>query len=200
MIQSVFNYVKEHIKDDYTIDNLREHLRMCGALKTFNEVYQDYGEDADKIICYLIYAYSFDSSFVTAGEDWLSVQKGIMELLGMDCDKFAEILSFKRQSIKDSILYLSHEVKDLRYHEIIILKESCKILDTIATTYPDSKSKGGAKNISDSVKASHENKQKILKLENEIRSQTKSSGRLKQAQELNLDRMSMEYLLKNLKS
>lgn len=199
MIQSIFSFVKDDIREDYSIPDLKDKLFRCGALKSFEEIYNDYQEDAEKIISYLIYAYSFDSSFVTAGEDFLTIQKGIMEMLGMDCDKFEEVLSFKRQSVKDGILYLSHEVKDYRYHEIIVLKESCKILDTIATTYPDSKSKGGAKNISDAVKASHENKQKILKLENEIRSQTKSSGRLRQVQELDINSMSMEKILKSIK-
>jgi hypothetical protein len=199
MIASLFGFVQNDIQEDYSIKNLKDYLFKAGALKVFEGIYTDYPEVPEKIITYLIYAYSIDSSFVVSGEDWSPQQKGIMELLKLDCEKYADVLSFKRQSIKDAILFLSHEVKDLRYHEIVVRREAGKILDTIATTLPDSKSKGGAKNIADAIKASHENKLMITQLENEIRQQTKSAGRLKEIQTLDIQNMSMESILKSIK-
>lgn len=198
MISSIFGFVKDDMREDYSIPDLRDKLFRCGALKSFQEVYNDYGEDADKIICYLILAYSIDSSFVTAGEDWLSTKKGIMELLGMDCEKFKQVLFFERQSVKEAIQYLSKEMRDWRYRQLIIWKESCQILDDIATTKPDSKNKSGAKNLGDANKFSYETKLKIADLETQIMQTTKSSGRLREVKEEGKKLESMESILRHL--
>lgn len=199
MIASLFSLIQDDIDDNYSIKNLKDSLHKCGAIGKFQSIYDEFGNDAEKVISYLIFAYSFDSTFVVAGEDWKSTKEGIMDLLKMDCVSFNEVLSLKKQCIKDAVLYLSKEVKDFRFHQLIVWKESASILDEIATTYPDLESKSTAKNIADAAKFSYELKQKATQLENEIRQTSKSTGRLKEAQTLSLDSMSMESILKSLK-
>lgn len=199
MITSLFSLVQDDIDENYRIKNLKEHLHKCGATGKFQSIFEEFGNDAEKVIAYLIFAYSFDSTFVTAGEDWKATKEGIMDLLKMSCIDFHEVLSLKKQSVKDAVLYLSKEVKDFRYHQLIVWKESASILDEIATTYPDLESKSTSKNIFDAAKFSYDLKQKATQLENEIRQTSKSTGRLKETQTLDLQNMSMESILKSLK-
>lgn len=199
MIQSLFSHIKGDITKDYRISNLRERLHETGALKKFDGVYGDYGENAELVITYLIFTYSFDSSFVVAGEDWLETKKGIMDLLNMDIEQFKDVLFFEKQSVKNAIIFLSKEVKNWKYYQILVWKESCQILDEIATQKPDVKNKSGAKNIGDANKFSHETRKKIEELELEIRQQSKHQDRLKEVSELNIASISMERLLKEIK-
>lgn len=199
MVSSLFNHIKNDITKDYRISNLRDRLHETGALKKFEGVFGDYGQDAERIITYLIFTYSFDSSFVVSGEDWLETKKGIMDLLNLDTEKFQDVLFFEKQSVKTAITYLSKEIKDYRYYQIIVWKESCQILDQIATTKPDSKNKAGAKNIFDGAKYSFDLKTKIGNLELEIRQTSKHQERLKEVSDLNISTISMERILKELR-
>lgn len=199
MIASLFSYVQDDIQEDYSILNLKNYLFKAGALQHFETIYEDYPQSAEKIIAYLIYAYSFDSTFVVSGEDWLETKRGIMELVKLDTAVFSEVLNMKKQSIKTAIIFLSKEVKDYRFHQLVIWKESAAILDEIATTYPDIEAKSTSKNISDAAKFSYELRLKSTALENEIKQQTKSSTRLKEVQTLNIENLSMEAILKSIK-
>lgn len=199
MISSLFNFLKSDIDKNYHIANLRERLHETGALKKFEGVFLDYGQDGERIATFLIFCYSFDSSFVVSGEDWLETKKGIMDLLNLDTEQFQDVLFFEKQSVKTAITYLSKEIKDYRYYQIIVWKESCQILDQIATTKPDSRNKAGAKNIYDAAKYSFDLKTKITAVEQEIRQTSKHQERLKEVSELNIQNISMERLLKEIK-
>lgn len=199
MISSLFNHIKGDITKDYRISNLRERLHETGALKKFEGVYQDYGEVAEKVIAYLIFTYSADSTFVISGEDWKTTKEGIMELVGLNTEEFADVIAMEKQSIKSAVLFLSKEVRDWRYQQLIVWKESCQILDSIATTRPDVKNKSGAKNVGDANKFSFDTKRKIADLEQEIKQTSKHQERLKEVSELNIQNISMERLLKEIK-
>lgn len=199
MITSLFSLIREDITEKYQIDNLGVHLHNTGTTKYYTALATDYGDDAPKVAAYLIFTYSFDSTFVITGEDWLATKLSILEMVGLDVNDHASVLNFEKQSVKDFIIYLSNEVKDWRYNQTIIWKESCVILDQIATTMPDSKSKGGSKNIGDANKFSFETKRKIADLENEIKKTTKQPDRLKEVSDLNIENMSWERLLKEIR-
>lgn len=199
MIQSVFAHIKGDIDKNYRIANLRDRLHETGALKKFEGVFADYGENAERVIAYLIYAYSFDSTLVISGEDWKTTKEGIMELVGLSTEEFADVISIEKQSVKTAVLFLSKEVRDWKYQQLIVWKESCQILDAIATTRPDVKNKSGAKNVGDANKFSFDTKRKIAELEQEIRQTSKHQERLKEVSELNIQNISMERLLKEIK-
>lgn len=198
MITSLFSLIKPDIGKDYQIKNLKEHLFNIGATKKFEGIYADYGANAERVIAYLIFTYSFDSTLIIGGDDWLSTKKGIMELVKLDTEEFADVLNLKKESVKTAVLWLSKEVKDWRHEQLLTWKESCQILDQIATTKPDEKNKSGAKNIGDANKFSYETKRKIEALEKEILQTSKSQERLKEVGDLNLANISMERLLKEI--
>lgn len=198
MIPSLFSVIKEDITKDHRIANLKSHLQKIGALKKFNEIYEDYGQNAERVIAYLIFTYSFDSTFVVSDQDWKTVKEGIMELVGLDTEEFSDVISIQKQSVKTAILYLSKEVKDWRYYQTIVWKESCQILDEIATQKPDSKNKSGARNVFDAAKYSYDLKERVAKLEQEIKQTSRNQERLKEVSELNIENISMERLLKEM--
>lgn len=195
MIESIFKHIAPNIKDG-KIKDLKQLLKETGIYKSFEEIYADYGNDGDKVATYILLAYCTDSTFVVSGNEWSATKRGIMEIVGLDTEKYLDVISNSRQSLKDAIIAISSELKDWRYGQIIIWKESALMLDEIATSKPDVKSKTPSKNIRDAAIYSNELKEKAESLEKQLLQQTRSKERKSEVEEIGIANMSYELILK----
>ncbi len=195
MIESIFKHISPNIKDG-KISDIEQLLKETGLYDQFKELYVDYGNDGNKVATYILLAYCTDSTFVVSGNGWQETKESIFELTGLSIEKHADVLRFERQSVKDAITAISSELKDWRYGQIIIWKESATMLDIIATSQPDIKSKSPSKNIRDAAIYSNEPKGKAEALEKQLLQQTRSKARKEEVEEINISNMSYELLLK----
>lgn len=195
MIESIFKHIAPNIKDG-KIKDLKQLLKETGIYKSFEEIYTDYGNDGDKVATYILLTYCTDSTYVVSGHDWIETKKNIFDLVGLSEERNIDVFLFKRQSVKDAITAISSEIKDWRYRQIIIWKESAAMLDDIATSKPDEKSKSPSKNIRDAAIYSNELKEKAESLEKQLLQQTRSKERKAEVDDINMANMSYELLLK----
>lgn len=195
MIESIFKHISPNIKDG-RIKDLKTLLKETGIYKSFEEIFTDYGNDGEKVATYILLTYCTDSTYVVSGHDWNTTKHGIFDLTGLSTEKHPDILTFNRQSVKDAIIAISSEIKDWRYRQIIIWKESAAMLDIIATSQPDIKSKSPSKNIRDAAIYSNELKEKAEALEKQLLQQTRSKERKAEVEEIHMANMSYELLLK----
>lgn len=197
MVQSIFSYIQPNIEGG-KINKLKKLLTELGLYETFIELQNDYGNDWEKVATFIIFCYCQDSSFVLANTDWTSTKQGIFDLVGLRETEHTDVLSFKKQSVKDAIRMVGEVKNDWRHYHLIMWKESTSLLDAIAVTEPNEKQKTPAKNIADAAKYSYELKLKIADLEKNILQTSKSPERQKETSDIELENLSYEKILKNI--
>lgn len=195
MIESYFKHIAPNIKDG-KIKDLKQLLKETGIYKSFEEIFTDYGSDGDKVATYILLAYCTDSTYVVSGYSWKETKESIFEICGLDHESHDDVLSFTRQSVKDAISAVSDELNDWRVKQIIIDEEAAAMLDIIATSKPDVKSKTPSKNIRDAAIYSNELKEKAEALKKQLLQQTRSKERKSEVEDINMANMSYELLLK----